>query len=59
MSKLIILVNACTHGYEKVGKKVIDKLKDLKLKKGSVILNLANEKTYKKNKAFIYRFWFK
>lgn len=49
----IVLINACTHGHEKIGARVIETLKSIKLKKGLLITNLANEKAFQVNAAFI------
>lgn len=49
----VVLINACTHGHETVGIGVIDALKDLALKKGTLLFNVANEKACHQETAFI------
>jgi len=51
--KPIILINACTHGHETVGVKIIEELKKIKLLSGTLIYNIANERAYELNLPFI------
>jgi succinylglutamate desuccinylase len=51
-TKPVVLVNACTHGHETVGLEVIKALKNIVPKKGTLILNVANEKAVTQNTAF-------
>jgi predicted deacylase len=48
-----VLLNILTHGDERVGLKVAREIAKLRLKKGEVIVNRANELAYKKKKRFI------
>ncbi len=50
--KPVILVNACTHGHETVGLGVINTLKEIKVKNGTLILNVANERALEQKTAF-------
>jgi hypothetical protein len=38
----IVYVNACTHGNEKVGVRILEALRDIPVKQGTLILNIAN-----------------
>ncbi len=51
--KPVIFVNGCTHGHEKIGKFVIDELKKIKIKKGTLLTNIGNEKAFEKDVAFL------
>ena len=48
----VVLVNACTHGTETVGIGVIEQLKKLKVNKGTLLFNIANERARKSQVAF-------
>ena len=50
-----IILNIATHGDEKIGLKVATAIKKLNLKKGEVIVNIANERAFKLNKRFIHQ----
>lgn len=49
----IVYVNVCTHGNEKVGVRVLKALEDVSVKKGTLIMNVANKKAFSLNKRFI------
>jgi predicted deacylase len=49
----VVLVNACTHGHEQVGAAVIAELEKLSTTKGTLILNIANEKARSLNIPFV------
>ncbi|KKP80388.1 MAG: Succinylglutamate desuccinylase/aspartoacylase [Candidatus Moranbacteria bacterium GW2011_GWF2_35_39] len=51
--KPIVVVVGCLHGDELVGKKIIFRLRKIKLKKGTLITIIANEKAVKQRKRFI------
>lgn len=51
--RMRILINALTHGDERVGLSVIKRIKKLPIKHGQLVFSIANEKAYKKNKRFI------
>lgn len=48
-----VLLNACTHGSEHVGLQVINYFKKTKITKGTLIVNIANERAVKSKKRFI------
>ena len=48
-----VLLNVCTHGNERVGLKVAEYFKKTKLRKGSLEVNIANERALKAKKRFI------
>lgn len=48
----VVLVNACTHGHEKVGELVLKDLQSITVKKGTLLTNLANERAYKEDIPF-------
>lgn len=48
-----IILNIGTHGDEKIGLQVADALEKLPIKKGELIVHIANEKAFKLNKRFI------
>lgn len=50
--KPIVLINAGTHGTEKVGVKIIKSIKNIKVIKGSVVFSVAHQKALLKNKRF-------
>ncbi len=41
-----VYVNACTHGNERVGARVLEALKDVPIKQGSLILNIAHKEAF-------------
>ncbi|MHB8651520.1 MAG: M14 family metallopeptidase [Minisyncoccota bacterium] len=43
-SSPVVVVNACTHGHEQVGKHVLEDIRTLKIKRGVLIKNIANER---------------
>lgn len=49
----IIFINGLTHGDERIGQVVINKLKDLKINSGTLLTNIANEKAFEKGVRFI------
>jgi succinylglutamate desuccinylase len=51
--KPVIAVVGCIHGDELVGQKIILQLRKMKIKKGTLITIIANEKAMKKKKRFI------
>ena len=51
--KPIICIIGCIHGNEMIGKYVIDRLKEVSIKKGTLILILANLKAITQKKRFI------
>lgn len=53
LEKPIVFINAATHGDEKMGVAVNEKISKLKLEKGTVITNIANEKALKKGMRYI------
>jgi len=48
-----VLVNACTHGHEKVGLKVNQSIEELDIVKGAVYTNVANERACKEDVAYL------
>jgi succinylglutamate desuccinylase len=48
-----ILLNACTHGSERVGLHVIKYFKKIKILRGTLVINIANEQAVKSKKRFI------
>lgn len=53
LQRPIVFVNGLTHGDEKMGKFVIDELDQLKIKSGTLITNIANEKAFEKGVRYI------
>ncbi|MBU4142367.1 succinylglutamate desuccinylase/aspartoacylase family protein [Patescibacteria group bacterium] len=51
--KIKVAIVGCVHGDEVIGKKIINELKDLKFKKGSLGFFIANQPALSKNKRFI------
>ncbi len=51
--KPVIAVVGCIHGDETVGRKIILRLRKMKIRKGTLITIIANEKEMEKNKRFI------
>lgn len=51
--KPVVYVNACTHGNETVGARVLKELKKLKLEKGTLITNIANRRAFDLGKRFV------
>jgi len=51
--KPIIAIIGTVHGDEVIGKKIIDQLKTLKIKKGTLITIIGNDKALKRKKRFI------
>ncbi|KKQ45895.1 MAG: Succinylglutamate desuccinylase/aspartoacylase [Candidatus Moranbacteria bacterium GW2011_GWC2_37_8] len=51
--KPVVAVVGCLHGDELVGKKIISRLRKMKLRKGTLITIVANEKAIKYGKRFI------
>ena len=49
----VVYVNACTHGNERVGARVLEALRDIPIKQGTLILNIANEEAFLSGKRFI------
>lgn len=49
----VIAITGCIHGDELVGKKIILQLRKMKIKKGTLITIIANEKAMKEKKRFI------
>lgn len=48
-----ILLNACTHGSERVGLQVVKYFKKVKILHGTLVINIANEQAVKSKKRFI------
>lgn len=48
-----VYINACTHGNERVGYKILKELQGLVLVKGTLVLGVANTRAFKANKRFI------
>jgi succinylglutamate desuccinylase len=51
--KPVVLVNACTHGNEQVGARIIEILNTISITHGTLVTNIANKKAFSKNKRFI------
>lgn len=49
----VMFVNACTHGDEEIGVRVIRKLSDISLKRGTLLTNIANERARQQKRRFI------
>lgn len=47
------MLNIATHGDETIGHSVANEIKKLKLKKGEIFINIANEKAFKLKKRFV------
>jgi|SRR3989339_866985 len=48
-----VLLNACTHGNEKVGLRVLKHFKDVELLRGTLMLHIANKQAVSKNIRFV------
>ncbi|MCG2809538.1 MAG: succinylglutamate desuccinylase/aspartoacylase family protein, partial [Candidatus Portnoybacteria bacterium] len=51
--KIKVAIIGCVHGDEVIGKKIINELKNLKFKEGSLGFFIANQPALNKNKRFI------
>ncbi len=51
--KLKVAIVGCVHGDEVIGKKIINALKDLKIKNGSLYFIIANQPALSKNKRYL------
>ena len=49
----VVYVNACTHGNERVGARVLEALRDISIKQGTLILNIAHKEAFVSGKRFI------
>lgn len=49
----VVYVNACTHGNERVGARVLEALRDIPIKQGTLILNIAHKEAFVSGKRFI------
>ena len=49
----IVYVNACTHGNERVGARILETVEGVLVKRGTVITNIANREAFTLNKRFI------
>ena len=49
----VVYVNACTHGNERVGARVLEALRDILIKQGTLILNIAHKEVFMSGKRFI------
>lgn len=49
----MVYVNACTHGNERVGARILEALRDIPIKQGTLILNIANKEAFLSGKRFI------
>lgn len=49
----VVYVNACTHGNERVGARVLEALRDISIKQGTLILNIAHKEAFMSGKRFI------
>jgi predicted deacylase len=49
----IVYVNACTHGDERVGARILEAIEKISVQKGMIIPNIANKKAFSLNKRFI------
>jgi predicted deacylase len=49
----IVYVNACTHGNEKVGARILEALKDVRVRRGTLVTNIANQEAFSLNKRFV------
>ena len=49
----VVYVNACTHGNERVGARVLEALRDILIKQGTLILNIAHKEAFVSGKRFI------
>lgn len=49
----IVYINACTHGNEKVGARILEAIEKISVKKGMIITNIANREAFALDKRFI------
>jgi len=49
----IVYINACTHGNEKVGARILEAIEKISAKKGMIVTNIANREAFALDKRFI------